>query len=65
VRPWPKTSTHYFSCSGGPNAVCIKSALGHVTLNLHFLHLLGSMSHIVDSDVSRVGNDDALFFMLR
>jgi hypothetical protein len=27
---------HYFSCSGGPSAVFIKSALGHVTPNLCF-----------------------------
>jgi hypothetical protein len=28
-----ETSMQYFSCSGGPSAVFIKSALGHVTLN--------------------------------
>jgi hypothetical protein len=27
---------HYFSFSGGPDADTIKSALGHITLNLCF-----------------------------
>jgi hypothetical protein len=36
VRPGHETSTQYFSFSGGPSAVCIKSALGHVTVNLCF-----------------------------
>jgi hypothetical protein len=31
-----KTVTHYFSCSGGPGAVSIKSVLRHVTPNLCF-----------------------------
>jgi hypothetical protein len=30
-----KTSTHYFSCSGGPVAVFIKCTLGHVTVDGH------------------------------
>jgi hypothetical protein len=29
-------STHYFSCSGGPGGVSIKSVLGHIMLNLCF-----------------------------
>jgi hypothetical protein len=33
VCPGHETSTHYFSCSGGPDMVSIKSALGHVTPN--------------------------------
>jgi hypothetical protein len=36
VRPGRITLTHYFSCLGGPGAVSIKSALGHVTPNLYF-----------------------------
>jgi hypothetical protein len=28
--------THYFSCSGGPSADAIKSAMGHVSLNFYF-----------------------------
>jgi hypothetical protein len=36
VRPAHETSTHYFSCSGGPSVVSIKSAPGHVTVNLCF-----------------------------
>jgi hypothetical protein len=31
-----ETSMHYFRYSGGPDAVSIKNALGHVTLNLCF-----------------------------
>jgi hypothetical protein len=29
-------STHYFSCSGGPDVVSRKSVLGHITLNSCF-----------------------------
>jgi hypothetical protein len=36
VHTGHETSTHYFSCSGGPIAVSIKSAPGHVTPNLCF-----------------------------
>jgi hypothetical protein len=31
-----ETSAHYFSCSGGPSAVSIKSVTGHVMPNLCF-----------------------------
>jgi hypothetical protein len=31
-----KTSTHYFSCSGGTDLDSTKSVLGHVTPNLCF-----------------------------
>jgi hypothetical protein len=36
VRPAHKTSTHYFSWSGGPCALSIKSAVGHNRPNLCF-----------------------------
>jgi hypothetical protein len=36
VRPGHETSTHYFSCSGGPGAVSIKSALAHIKLDVCF-----------------------------
>jgi hypothetical protein len=36
VRPGNEMSTNYFSCSGGPSAVFIKSAPGHNALNLCF-----------------------------
>jgi hypothetical protein len=36
VRPGCETSMHYFLCLGGPNAVSIKSALGHLLSNLCF-----------------------------
>jgi hypothetical protein len=64
VRPGRETSTHYFSCSGGPAAVYIKSAQGHVTQNLCFLHLVGSASYIKHSGTSGAQNVDTLFFML-
>jgi hypothetical protein len=37
VHPRSKTSTHYFSCLGGPGADLIKSVSGHVTLNTCFV----------------------------
>jgi hypothetical protein len=43
----------FFSCSGGPVAVSIKRAAGHVTPNLYFLHPVGSAGHIVHSGASR------------
>jgi hypothetical protein len=56
-------STHYFSCSGGPGVVSVKSALGHVTPNLCFPSggICGSRS---DSRASEERNIDVLFFML-
>jgi hypothetical protein len=36
LHPELKTSTHYFSCSGGPGAVSIKSTERHVTSSLCF-----------------------------
>jgi hypothetical protein len=54
VCPCRETSIHYFSCSGGPNAFPIKSAPGHVTSNLHFLHPVESVSYKVHSGASGV-----------
>jgi hypothetical protein len=54
VCPCRETSIHYFSCSGGPNAFPIKSAPGHVTSNLHFLHPVESLSYKVHSGASGV-----------
>jgi hypothetical protein len=31
-----ETSIHYFSCSGGPGAVCIQKVTGYVTSNMCF-----------------------------
>jgi hypothetical protein len=56
--------THYFSCSGGPNTVSIKSVLVHVTSNLCFSHSAGSAGYLVQSGASKLRNVDALFFML-
>jgi hypothetical protein len=36
VRLGRETETHYFSWSGGPSVVFLKSAFGHVMLNLCF-----------------------------
>jgi hypothetical protein len=55
---------NYFSCSGGPGAVSIKSVPGHVTPNLCFLYTEGSAGHVVHSGPSRTRNVIALFFML-
>jgi hypothetical protein len=45
VRPACETSMHYFSCSGGPNAVSIKSVPGHVMSNLCFC-ILWDLQHM-------------------
>jgi hypothetical protein len=65
VCPWREMSTYYFSRSGGPGAVSVKSTLGHVRKNLWFLHPVGSTGHIVHPSASEARNDIALFFMLR
>jgi hypothetical protein len=64
VRPGHETSTHYFSCSGGPSAVFIKSAGGTRYAKLVFLHPVGSAGHVVHSGASGARNINALFFML-
>jgi hypothetical protein len=45
--------------------VSIKSVLGHVTVNMSFLHLVGSTGYVVHSGASGTQNVDALFFMYR
>jgi hypothetical protein len=55
--------THYFSCSGGPGAVSIKSVPGHYA-ELMFLHPVGSAGHVVLFGASRARNVIALFFIL-
>jgi hypothetical protein len=52
VRPGHEMPMNYFSCLGGPGAVSINNMLGHVMPNLHFLHLVGSVGHIVYSGAS-------------
>jgi hypothetical protein len=59
-----KTSTHYFSFSSWPGADTTKSASGHVTLNLCFLHPAGFAGHVLRSGASGLRNIDALFSML-
>jgi hypothetical protein len=53
----------YFSCSGGPGAVSIKSVLGHVTPNLFFC-FQWDLSHVVHSGVSGASNVHTLIFIL-
>jgi hypothetical protein len=64
VCPGCETSSHYFSYSGGPGAVSIKSAPGHVMPKLCFLHPVRSVGHVVHSGASGPRNIEALFFML-
>jgi hypothetical protein len=59
-----KTSMHYFSWSGGRGTVSIKSAPGHVTINLCFLNLMWYAGNIVHSGASGPHNVDAQLFML-
>jgi hypothetical protein len=40
------------------------SALEHVTPNFYFVHLMGSVGHIVHSGFPRARNVNPLFFML-
>jgi hypothetical protein len=54
---------HYFLCSGGPDAVSIKSTMGHIVPNL-FFHLVGFAGHIEKSGASGARNVDALFSMV-
>jgi hypothetical protein len=55
---------HYFSCSGGPGSVSIKSTPGHVITNLCFLRPVVYADHIVHSGASGTRNVNAIFFML-
>jgi hypothetical protein len=52
VHPSHETSMHYFLCSGGTDMDSTKSASGRVTLNIGFLHPVGSVGHVVHSVVS-------------
>jgi hypothetical protein len=64
MHPGHEMSMNYFSWLGGPGAVSIKSVPGQVTPNLCFCFLLGSVSHVVHSDVFGERNMTALFLML-
>jgi hypothetical protein len=64
VRPWRETSMHYFTCSGGPGAGSIKGTQRHVTLNLCFLHPVGSAGHVVHSGAFGPQGVHTLFFIL-
>jgi hypothetical protein len=55
--------TNYFSRSGGPRAISIKS-VGTQYTELLFLYPLVSVGHIVHSGASGSQNMIALFFML-
>jgi hypothetical protein len=55
---------HYFSCSGGPSAVSLKSTRGHITPNLCVLHSVGFAGRVMQSSASGTRNVDTLFFML-
>jgi hypothetical protein len=46
VRPGHEMLTHYFSCSGAPDVVSIKSNMIHYA-ELVFLHQMGSAGHVV------------------
>jgi hypothetical protein len=65
VPPGCQISVRPSSCSGVPDPVFIKSALGHVMQNSCFLHPVGSTGHVVHSSASGAQNVIALFFMLR
>jgi hypothetical protein len=64
MRPGHETSTHYFSCSGGPGGGFHKKHAGTHYVGLVFLHLVGSTGHAVHCGASGGRNVDALFFML-
>jgi hypothetical protein len=55
-----QTSMQFFSCSVGHGPVSTKSASGHVTLNLCFVHPVGSAGHVAHSYAFRAQNIDAL-----
>jgi hypothetical protein len=52
VCPSHGTSMHYFLCSGGTGTDSTKSVSGHVTPNIGFLHLVGSVGHVEHSVAS-------------
>jgi hypothetical protein len=58
-------SMYYFSCLGGTGTGSTKSASGHVTPNLCFLHPMRSVGHVVHASASRSQNVNPVFFMLR
>jgi hypothetical protein len=64
VRPRCKTSTHYFSCTGGTGTESTNIALGHVTLNFCFLHPVGYAGHVVHFGASGERIIDTIFFKL-
>jgi hypothetical protein len=64
VRPECETSMHHFAFLGGTSMDSIKSTMGHVTVNLHFLHPVGSAGHVVHCGASRAQNVDTLFCLL-
>jgi hypothetical protein len=57
-------SRPYFLSSGGTGKDLTKSVLGHVVLNLCFLHPVGSAVHVVHFGAFAVQKVNALFFML-
>jgi hypothetical protein len=56
-------STHYFSCSGVPGAISIRS-VGTRYAEFVILHSMGSAGYVVHYGAFRLRNVYALFFML-